>query len=224
MEPCDLTAVEARRLIGLKRLSPVELTDSCVRRIEAVDHAVNAVVTRDFDRARETARAREQEVMRGGPLGALHGLPVAIKDTAETGGLLTTFGSTLFRNNVPEKDERFVACLRAAGESSSARPTCRNGRPEETRAIRYSAQPAIPLIPRGRPQDRRAVRRPPSLAAWCPWRRGPTPAARCAIRPPIAAWSAFARRRALFRAKDAVPLGCRFQRSDQWAAPWAMRH
>jgi amidase len=115
MEPCDLTAVEARRLIGLKRLSPVELTDSCVRRIEAVDHAVNAVVTRDFDRARETARAREQEVMRGEPLGALHGLPVAIKDTAETGGLLTTFGSTLFRNHVPEKDERFVACLRAAG-------------------------------------------------------------------------------------------------------------
>lgn len=115
MEPCDLTAVEARRLIGLKRLSPVELTDSCVQRIEAVDHAVNAVVTRDFERARETARAREQEVMRGEPLGPLHGLPVGIKDTAETGGLLTTFGSTLFRNNVPEKDERFVACLRAAG-------------------------------------------------------------------------------------------------------------
>ena len=51
-EPCDLTAVEARRLIGHKRLAPSELLASCIARIETVDHAVNAMVARDFDRAK----------------------------------------------------------------------------------------------------------------------------------------------------------------------------
>ena len=64
-EPCDLTAVEARRLIGREALSPVELLESCIARIEAVDHAVNAMVARDFDRARAAARAAEAAVMRG---------------------------------------------------------------------------------------------------------------------------------------------------------------
>ena len=114
-DACDLPAVAARRLIGAKRLSPVELLESCIARIEAVDHAVNAMVARDFDRARAAARAAEQAVMRGEALGPLHGLPVAIKDLEETAGLRTTFGSTLFRDNIPAADERSVASLRAAG-------------------------------------------------------------------------------------------------------------
>jgi amidase len=114
-DPCDLPAVTARRMIGAKRLSPVELLDSCIARIEAVDHAVNAMVARDFDRARDAARAAEQAVMRGEALGPLHGLPVAVKDMEETAGLRTTFGSPLFRDNVPAADERSVASLRAAG-------------------------------------------------------------------------------------------------------------
>lgn len=114
-DPCDLSAVAARRLIGAKRLSPVELLESCIARIEAVDDAVNAMVARDVDRARAAARAAEQAVMRGDALGLLHGLPVAIKDLEETAGLRTTFGSPLFRDNVPAADERSVASLRAAG-------------------------------------------------------------------------------------------------------------
>ena len=113
--PCDLPAVAARRLIGAKRLSPVELLESCITRIEAVDHAVNAMVARDFDRARGAALAAERAVMQGEALGLLHGLPVGIKDLEETGGLRTTFGSTLFADNVPEADERGIASLRAAG-------------------------------------------------------------------------------------------------------------
>ena len=89
-DACDLGAVEARALIGRKALSPVELTDACIARIEAVDHAVNAVVARDFERARTTAREAEQAVMRGEALPALHGLPLGIKDLEETGGLRTT--------------------------------------------------------------------------------------------------------------------------------------
>jgi amidase len=115
VEPCDLTAVEARRLIGAKRLSALELLDSCIGRIEAVDHAVNAMVARDFDRARTAAKAADAAVMRGDVLGPLHGLPVGIKDLEVTEGLRTTFGSPLFSDNVPDKDERAVAAIRSAG-------------------------------------------------------------------------------------------------------------
>lgn len=114
-EPCDLSALDARALIGAKRLSPVELVESCIARIEAVDHAVNAFATRDFAAARAAASAAEQAVMRGERLGALHGLPVGIKDLEDTAGLRTTYGSQLFADNVPAKDDRSVACLRAAG-------------------------------------------------------------------------------------------------------------
>jgi amidase len=114
-EPCDLTAVEARARIGRKQLSPVELTESCIARIEAVDPAVNAMVARDFERARAQAKAAEAAVMRGTALGALHGLPVGIKDLTATKGLRTTWGSPIFRDHVPAEDEAMVANLRDAG-------------------------------------------------------------------------------------------------------------
>ena len=114
-EPCDLTAVAARRLIGAKRLAPSELLESCIARIEAVDHAVNAMVARDFDRARAGAKAADAAVLRGDALGPLHGLPIGVKDLQETGGLVTTHGSVIFRDHVPAQDERLVAAVRGAG-------------------------------------------------------------------------------------------------------------
>jgi amidase len=114
-EPCDLTAVEARRLIGTKQLSSSELLESCIGRIESVDHAVNAMVARDFDRARTEAKAADAAVARGETLPALHGLPIGIKDLEPTEGLRTTFGSPLFRDNVPARDQRLVAAIRSAG-------------------------------------------------------------------------------------------------------------
>src|SRR5580704_8779567 len=114
-EPCELTAVAARRLIGAKRLAPSELLESCIARIEAVDHAVNAMVARDFDRARTTAKAADAAVARGDTLPPLHGLPIGIKDLQETGGLRTTHGSPIFRDHIPAADERLVAAVRAAG-------------------------------------------------------------------------------------------------------------
>ena len=114
-EPCDLTAIEARRLIGQKKLAPTELLASCIARIEAVDHAVNAMVARDFDRARAAAKTADAAVLRGDELPPLHGLPIGIKDLQETEGLRTTHGSTLFRDNVPAADERLVAAVRQAG-------------------------------------------------------------------------------------------------------------
>ena len=114
-EPCDLTATEARRAMVAKALSPVELLESCIGRTEAVDGAVNAMVARCFDRAREEARAAEQAIRAGEPLGPLHGLPMGVKDLNLTAGLRTTHGSLLYENHVPETDERIVADLRAAG-------------------------------------------------------------------------------------------------------------
>jgi amidase len=114
-EACDLTAVDARRLIGQKRLAPSELLDSCIARIEAIDPAVNAMPARDFERARAAAREADDAVTRGNGLPALHGLPIGIKDLQETAGLRSTFGSVIYRDHIPERDERIVAAVRAAG-------------------------------------------------------------------------------------------------------------
>jgi Asp-tRNA(Asn)/Glu-tRNA(Gln) amidotransferase A subunit family amidase len=114
-EACELSATEARALIGAKKLSPVELLESCLARIEQVNPAVNAIVARDDVRARREAKAAEDAVMRGDTLPALHGLPVGIKDLEETEGLRTTWGSPIFRDYVPDHDAGMVARVRAAG-------------------------------------------------------------------------------------------------------------
>ena len=113
--PCDLSAVEARRLIGAKKLSPVELLDSCLERIGAVNPALNAIVAMDETGAKAAAKAAEAAVMRGDELGLLHGLPLGIKDLQATGGLRTTWGSLIYKDHVPERDEATVANLREQG-------------------------------------------------------------------------------------------------------------
>src|SRR5512139_1592268 len=115
MNAADLSAVEARRLVGSRALSPVELVDACIARIESVDGAVNAMVTRAFERARADAREAEAMVMRGETLGVLHGLPVAIKDIQDTAGIRTTHGSRRFEHHVPDEDAGIVARIRSAG-------------------------------------------------------------------------------------------------------------
>lgn len=112
---CDLSALDQRRLIGSKEISPVELLDSCLERIAAVDPAVNALPTLCIDRARMEAQDAEDAVMRGVPLGPLHGLPLGVKDLNETAGVRTTFGSLLHEHYVPAHDDRMVADCRAAG-------------------------------------------------------------------------------------------------------------
>lgn len=114
-EPCDLSAVAARALIGAKKLSARELLDSCIRRIDAIDPAVNAMVARDDDKARKDALAADEATARGDALGPLHGLPIGIKDLENTAGLRTTYGSALYRDFVPKEDQLIVACVRKAG-------------------------------------------------------------------------------------------------------------
>lgn len=125
-ELCALSAVEARRCIGTKEVSPVELLEACITRIEAINPAVNAVTATAFTAARETARAAEAAVLAGEDLPLLHGLPVGVKDLNDTAGLLTTYGSPVYRDYVPAKDEAMVGRVRAAG----ATIFCKTNTPE----------------------------------------------------------------------------------------------
>jgi amidase len=114
-EACDLTAVEARRRIGARELSPLELMESCLKRIEATNAAVNAIVAIDAESGRRQAKAIGDAIQRGEDPGLLGGLPVALKDLQASAGLRTTWGSLLFKDHVPREDDFTVANVRKAG-------------------------------------------------------------------------------------------------------------
>jgi amidase len=116
-----LGAVRLRHLIGRGELSPVALMDACIARIEALNPAVNAIAATDFERARDAARRAEAALVRGTALGALHGLPLGVKDLQDTAGLLTTHGNVGLRGHVPGRDSALVARLRAAGAIVTAK-------------------------------------------------------------------------------------------------------
>src|SRR5436309_12163493 len=111
----DKSARELRALIAAKAVSPVEVFDAFADRIEKVNPALNAIVAMDLDRGREEARRAEEAVMRGDPLGLLHGLPIGINDLHLTKGLRTTFGALIHKDNVPDTDELLVSRIRKAG-------------------------------------------------------------------------------------------------------------
>ncbi|MCL4744367.1 MAG: amidase [Burkholderiaceae bacterium] len=110
-----LSASVLRQLIGAGEISPVELLEACIARIEALNPAVNAIAAKAYRRARDEAKAAESAVLRGAPLGRLHGLPIGIKDLQDTEGVLTTHGSPLYRDHVPTRDSAQVALVRSAG-------------------------------------------------------------------------------------------------------------
>ncbi len=96
-------------------LSPRELTDALLARIERDNSALNAFVTVCADEARREADRLTDELARGHRRGPLHGIPVAVKDLMDTAGVRTTYGSSLFRDHVPSADAEPVTRLRAAG-------------------------------------------------------------------------------------------------------------
>jgi Asp-tRNA(Asn)/Glu-tRNA(Gln) amidotransferase A subunit family amidase len=110
-----LSAVELVRLMRTRALSPVEVLEAFIARIEALDPAINAFTARCFERARAEARSAEALILTGEEAGPLHGLPFGVKDLQKTEGVLTTFGSPLFRDYVPDADSVMVARLRRDG-------------------------------------------------------------------------------------------------------------
>lgn len=110
-----LPASDLSELIATKKVSPVELTDAVLARAERLQPMLNCFVTLVPEQARSAAKAAEEAVMKGAPLGLLHGIPFAAKDLVNTAGVRTTFGSLLYENNVPKEDAVCAARVKAAG-------------------------------------------------------------------------------------------------------------
>ncbi len=108
-------ATELVAAIDRKEISSVELLDAFVARIDKHNPAINAVVALDLDRARAACRAADDELARGHRRGPLHGLPMTIKDSIETEGVVTTSGAPNLAGHVPVRDADAVARLKAAG-------------------------------------------------------------------------------------------------------------
>jgi aspartyl-tRNA(Asn)/glutamyl-tRNA(Gln) amidotransferase subunit A len=109
------TIAEASRLMAGKQLSPVELTASCLARIEALDDTLHAFLLVTPERAMADARAAEVRIMAGQSRGKLDGIPIAHKDIYNTAGIRTTAHSKLLQDNVPEHDATVVRQWADAG-------------------------------------------------------------------------------------------------------------
>jgi amidase len=109
-----ISATEMARRVAAGELSPVEVVEAALRRIEQHNPRLNAIVTLNPE-ALEDARALERRIGRGEAPGILAGVPVGIKDVTPVRGLRTTFGSPLYRDHVPAEDALVVQRLRAAG-------------------------------------------------------------------------------------------------------------
>ena len=109
------TLADAARQIAAKRISPVELTRTCLERIARIDANVHSFLLVTEERALADAHAAEARIMRDGPKGPLDGIPIGYKDIYNTAGIRTTGNSRLLADNVPASDATTVARLAEAG-------------------------------------------------------------------------------------------------------------
>ena len=114
-ELCFLTIDQASGLLQRRELSPVELTQAFLDRIEATDGVLHSFILVLKDQALADARAAEAEIIGGGYKGHLHGIPFALKDLYDTAGVRTTAGSKVNIDRVPTEDATTTARLKAAG-------------------------------------------------------------------------------------------------------------
>jgi amidase len=115
------SAVDLAAAIRAKTVSSRELLDAFVDQIDRIDGEINAVSTRDLERATEAAAAADGVTAAGQPTGPLHGLPITLKDALEVSGVRSTGGATELAENVPDRDAPIVAAVRAAGAIPFAR-------------------------------------------------------------------------------------------------------
>src|SRR6266705_3602958 len=106
---------EASQLLCSKKVSPVELTHECLKRIERLNPKLNAFITVTADSALAEARQAEAEIQHGRWRGPLHGIPIGLKDLIDNAGVRTTAASGLFKDRIPARDAEIVRRLKAAG-------------------------------------------------------------------------------------------------------------
>jgi aspartyl-tRNA(Asn)/glutamyl-tRNA(Gln) amidotransferase subunit A len=110
-----LSINDAAALLRRRAVSPVELTQACLARIERFNPTLNAFITVTAEQALRQARDAEAEIRKGNWRGPLHGVPIALKDLIDTAGVRTTAGSELFKDRIPQEDAEVVRRLNAAG-------------------------------------------------------------------------------------------------------------
>ena len=115
LELCGLSVTRASQAIQAREISPTELTEAYLRRIESLNPRVNAYITVTAERARADARRATDELMAGRSRGPLHGIPIALKDLYETAGIRTTGGGKFHTDHIPEHDCPVARRLRDAG-------------------------------------------------------------------------------------------------------------
>ncbi|MEU0049099.1 amidase [Streptomyces sp. NPDC006309] len=115
MQPFELSLTQASRAVRARELSPVELTESVLARIDAVEGRLGAYVTVAADAALAAAVRAEREISASGPRGPLHGIPMALKDLIDAEGMPTTASSHVRAGHVAERDSRVAERLGAAG-------------------------------------------------------------------------------------------------------------
>src|SRR6202451_397281 len=113
--PIPQTILELAPLLRQKKISPLELTQECLARIEKQNPALNAFIPVTADSALAAARAAEAEITRGDWRGPLHGIPVALKDLIDTAAVRTTAGSKRHKDRIPTEDAEVVRRLKQAG-------------------------------------------------------------------------------------------------------------
>ena len=139
----DLSIAELSGLIAARKLSPVELADALIRRVEDYDEQTHAFITRTFELARRQAKEAEGEIAAGRLRGPLHGIPFGLKDIYDTRGILTSGHSRVFIDRVPSADATATTKLYEAGAvllASSPRTRWRT-RDRRRSAVAAGAQP-----------------------------------------------------------------------------------
>jgi len=114
-ELCEMSAVELAARLARKEVSAREVMSAHLAQIERVNPSVNAIVTLVAEQATANAARADEAITRRGPIGVLHGLPVAHKDLVDTVGIRTTQGSPFYRDNIPTRDALIVTRIREAG-------------------------------------------------------------------------------------------------------------
>ncbi len=114
-ELLGLSIEDASELIRAKRISPVDLVQACLARIERLNPHLNAFITITPELALKQARDAEAEIQRASWRGPLHGIPIALKDLFDTAGVRTTAASGVFKDRMPSDDAKVVRHLKAAG-------------------------------------------------------------------------------------------------------------
>ena len=121
----EMSATQAHELLRRKKISATEILDSCIKRIEEVDGYLNALPERCFARAKKLANRIDENSSPKSPVDLL-GLPIAVKDYNDLSDVRTTYGSTIFRDNIPTKSDRTIQVL----ENNGANPVAKSNVPE----------------------------------------------------------------------------------------------